>query len=341
MNFSPTASTLYFKILFKNIEARGFNKEDFIAYYEASPNKRKSQFSRAPSEQVIKAWEKASEYTNEPFISLLAGKQTKPLDYGIMSYVWMNCSNLLQMLELVCKYKKLLNSSFSAHLVDHNDHYIYTLECADTGGAPLIEFDFASILNIGNHFSLESDKTKVGFISVDFQHSPELSTQTYYKDVFGCEVNFGKSENRIIISKEVLEANVVSKNPGIIKSMLGVVDKIFSSEVKINFSGQVSLYIQNSINKGYRPSIEQASSHFKHSVSTFKRALRKDNTKYSDICAEALLIKAEELILADELSILEISMLLNFSSSSSFHRAFRRWKGLTPGQFLTQNQVIR
>jgi AraC-like DNA-binding protein len=43
--------------------------------------------------------------------------------------------------------------------------------------------------------------------------------------------------------------------------------------------------------------------------------------------------RAKELLHVAETPLAEVSYLLGFSEPSSFHRAFRRWTGKTPGQW--------
>jgi AraC-like DNA-binding protein len=63
------------------------------------------------------------------------------------------------------------------------------------------------------------------------------------------------------------------------------------------------------------------------------RQLVKAGTSFREIGEELLRQRAQELLRERRVPIGEVSYLLGYAEPSNFHRAFRRWTGLTPTEW--------
>ena len=69
---------------------------------------------------------------------------------------------------------------------------------------------------------------------------------------------------------------------------------------------------------------------------TLQRKLQKEETSYQEILDELRKESALNLLKQDDLSLPEIAQKLGFTEPRSFHRSFKAWTGLTPGQYKNQ-----
>ena len=72
------------------------------------------------------------------------------------------------------------------------------------------------------------------------------------------------------------------------------------------------------------------------SASTLQRRLRREGTTYQRVLDTTRRELALEYLTAGEHTLADITFLLGFADQSNFTRAFRRWTGTTPRQFLTR-----
>jgi AraC-like DNA-binding protein len=70
---------------------------------------------------------------------------------------------------------------------------------------------------------------------------------------------------------------------------------------------------------------------------TFRRRLDASATSFHELVDECRFEMAREMLLNTSLSVSEISASMGYSRASSFIRAFRRWSGLTPGEWRKGN----
>ena len=66
------------------------------------------------------------------------------------------------------------------------------------------------------------------------------------------------------------------------------------------------------------------------SVPTLRRRLEEEGTTFTELVDELRRDLAERYLRDSRRSISEIATLLGFSHAPAFHKAFRRWKGVTP-----------
>jgi AraC-like DNA-binding protein len=69
------------------------------------------------------------------------------------------------------------------------------------------------------------------------------------------------------------------------------------------------------------------------SVRSLRRRLSSEGSSYQTVANEALVIVAKHLLMPKQYSIQETAYAMGFADARSFHRAFRRWTGVTPGAY--------
>jgi AraC-like DNA-binding protein len=80
-------------------------------------------------------------------------------------------------------------------------------------------------------------------------------------------------------------------------------------------------------------SVEDVARRLGMSRRTLARRLAEEDTSFRGVVDETRRGMAERLVSQDDLALAEIAWRLGFSSPSSFHRAFVRWFGQTPGNY--------
>lgn len=75
------------------------------------------------------------------------------------------------------------------------------------------------------------------------------------------------------------------------------------------------------------------------SVRTLRRYLTAEAKSYADIVNEALVTIAKTSLRDERRTIMETALDLGFADNTSFHRAFKRWTGLTPMEYQRENRA--
>ena len=101
--------------------------------------------------------------------------------------------------------------------------------------------------------------------------------------------------------------------------------------------GQVRSYLCGVFQLAHRrralPTLEEVAQHLHLAPRTLIRRLRHLGTTYQGIMDEFLRGRAAELLTNDSVKIKEVAAALGFSNPANFGKAFKRWYGVSPGNF--------
>lgn len=81
------------------------------------------------------------------------------------------------------------------------------------------------------------------------------------------------------------------------------------------------------------PSAEEVAYRLHMSVSTLRRRLLEEDTSYQKIKDECRKVAALNYMNSPQLSISDVAGLMGFDEPSAFFRSFKKWTGMTPGEY--------
>lgn len=159
-------------------------------------------------------------------------------------------------------------------------------------------------------------------------HAPE------YTVMFSQHLSFDAPATAIRIEAGLLQLPVV-QNARSIKSFLRTAPQsVFLKYKNENgWTARVRRRLRASLADADWPVLESLASEFHLTPTTLRRRLDAEGSSYQSIKDELRRDAAIHHLCATELSISDIGRLLGFQEPSAFHRAFKRWSGVQPGQY--------
>jgi AraC-like DNA-binding protein len=151
--------------------------------------------------------------------------------------------------------------------------------------------------------------------------------------LFGPKVHFGAREDALLLRRDVLDLPLPEQTPEFAAEFeayaAALIARLTSGSTVVD---QVREAIaEGLVSDGARESF--VAQRLSMTVRTMHRHLTKGGTSFRKIRDDLLRRRAEELLLERRLPIGEVSYLLGYAEPSTFHRAFRRWTGLTPTEW--------
>ena len=167
---------------------------------------------------------------------------------------------------------------------------------------------------------------------VRFHHSEPVYLHEYER-FFDCPLAFNYPENQIIFDKAILDRPLASSLPAyhhhIGEKAAEQLEKLVSS---YKVTRKVVDYIEHHMGKS-GIGIEDVARSLNMTPRTLQRKLKLENTSFVELRDRLRREKAQAYLLHSDISIGSLAILLGFSDVSTFYHAFKRWKGISPGEF--------
>lgn len=286
--------------------------------------------SRISFLSYIKLWKNGVQQTADPLLGLRAGAEFHPGNLGALASVLVAAPSFASAIEQLIRYEHLLQDGIQTQLVEANGraHAQFTCtnhDCQDT--YHLMEKEVSEALALAK-FYLRGVDFNEGKLEVHFQHSPMAEITEYQKVLGDTPIKFQQEKNQLIFDAQLLSFSTGFANEAVFQSVL----KEINQQVGQDLESQVRRLIVETIHQGV-PDVKCVAEKFGMSHRTFQRRLSAEGTRYKELVAQVRQDTALDLLNRTDNSISEIAYLVGFTETSTFHQAFKRWTGQSPGEY--------
>jgi AraC-like DNA-binding protein len=165
--------------------------------------------------------------------------------------------------------------------------------------------------------------------------APSVERQEKYRELFQCPVRFGQPCDEMLIESRQLTAPLVHTDQSV-KEFLRTAPYqlmvINTDSTASNLIARVKALIGHDFSQGF-PSFEKITQSLNMSAPTLRRRLKAEGTTFQQL-KDACRRDASQAYLANpDLSINAVAALMGFTDPSAFHRSFKKWTGMTPGEY--------
>jgi AraC-like DNA-binding protein len=171
-------------------------------------------------------------------------------------------------------------------------------------------------------------------IEASFGHRRPADIEPFRK-FFKVPLYFDAEHYALVFSRDWLDVRPPGADDELQQLLQKQVD-VLESRYSLAFPDQVRQVLRSALVTGYFSESEIAALFSMHSH-TFRRRLDASATSFHELVDECRFEMAREMLLNTSLSVSEISASMGYSRASSFIRAFRRWSGVTPGEWRKGN----
>lgn len=315
----------------KTAVARGVKAETLYEAVNLDASVLEDPDSRIPFAQLVALYEKAAELTGDVNFGLHIGESVALSAFDVVGYCALNSSTLGAAFARVARYHSIWT-----------DGALFTLETAGDTSAIVYRYADTSILETRQDSEMTlATVTKLcrqiatpDFTptAVAFQHAAPADVSEHER-LFNCPLKFDARANRLSFPSSFLSLPIAKADA----SLCALLDR-HAEELLAKYPPRDSLIdqVRNLLADEFRggePSLERIAEHLGLTPRTLQRKLQELGTSYNDVLDQMRRQLAMRYLREPRMAICEVAYLLGFSESSSFHRAFKRWTGLTPKEF--------
>ncbi|NJM71599.1 MAG: AraC family transcriptional regulator [Scytonema sp. RU_4_4] len=311
--------------------------EKVIAAIGLNPNWFDDLDRRISHEMLCAMWQEITRRSGDPCIGLRLPEFSQPLH--IFGYAILNSPNLGRALERMGQYVRLVHTGVELTLTIEGNIARFT---HDIPGSPVrlpVALSQWVLATIVWRFRQATGKDWVP-LQVKFQH-PQPTDISAYRNLFRAPLGFNHPVDELVLDAELLKLPLLKADPALEVILDRHVRELLANLPKNNtFLDSVRWAIHEGLRCG-DVGMEGISQRLAYSPRTFQRKLKEAGTSYTGLLEEMRQQLSVYYLREQSLAVSEIAFLLGFSENSAFHHAFKRWTGLSPGEFRLSHSIDR
>lgn len=324
--------------LIRTVAERGVEPEPLWALLGIPPATTQDPDAVVDVERVYDVWEAAYAKLADPGLAMEVSRTGRRPPQDIISFAVMTSPTFGDALETAVRFLRVRATSFRWELV-REDEVLWVVqhrEGADRIGRRLaVEATQSELVLFSRSFSgLDAIPTEV-----HFEH-PALGATRAHQEVFRCPVRFGASRNAVGLDVRWLSRPMPKGDPALAAYFLQQAQQALQQREQAepeDLTEQVRRLVV--LDPRDVPSLEDAARRLGMSGRTLRRRLEEAGTRYQSLVDEVRAAIARRHLEMRGLALGEIAYLVGFSEPSAFHRAFKRWTGMTPQEFRAARQA--
>jgi AraC-like DNA-binding protein len=288
--------------------------------------------ARYPSTRIHRLWALAAEATADPLLGLRAGSLARPGTFHALGLGIVSSGSVLEALRRIVRYSGVVSTNGRFVLIEEDGHV--TLEARPTVMTvrPAPHWLDALVVALGRMLALCAGPSATP-VRVLLPHAGREHADAYRKALH-CPVEFEAGRVALVFDAGLAAQPVRTGHP----ELAAEADRIAARYLEGLEPGTVATRVRALLLEAM-PSGEldqECIARALHqSPSTLQRRLRREGTTYQNLLDATRREMALQYLREGRHSLADVAFLLGFADQSNFTRAFRRWTGKTPRQFLS------
>ena len=312
--------------------ANGVDPKPLLQKHTIDPWALRRPNARLRLDSVLRFFEDLERRFPEPSAGLSASRFWNPNAMGPLGYAWLTSRTLRAAFHRLARFNHIVSEGGSITMVERAAEGLVALrvDLVRPDIAPFLRMDASLALILAMTQALAGrDFTPA---AVALAHPAPADTRPYAA-LFGCPVAFDAAHCEFAITLEAAEAPRTTTPPQL---------EQLHDRAMIEYMGR--LKEENVVERAKAAMIDLLPSggvtdaRVAHELCmtprTLQRRLREEGTTFKRLLTELRMELAEHYLGAGRYTLSEISFLLGFSELSAFSRAFKRWTGRAPSEYL-------
>lgn len=343
---AATVSILSVRPVLGWLAAKGQDLAPILVQHGLSPALLADPEARIAHDRAAALWKQAAQLTGARDLGLQIAEAIRPGQFGAIDHAARTSTTLGSGYGRMFRYYRVLHDLARTAMEMGPRHVVLSHDLPLPGGAPraVSEFVLAAWLVTGRQ-ATGVDWTPV---EVRFAHGEPADTARHQR-LFGAPLRFNHARSELVIDAGLMALPLLRADASlqpIVEAQLQMIHQRVPGESRLGSRREtqgetqrescrdeivdaVQRLIRDRLCDG-EPTLAAIAGQIHVSARTLNRRLADEGTTFRDLLTEVRRSLAQAHLAAGRLAIAEIAFLLGFSEASAFHRAFRRWTGVTP-----------
>ncbi len=278
--------------------------------------------------ELLDAW---VEQSGDHEVGLRAGADVEFSELDPLVQAARSCSTFRESILCFARYFHLLHEAAEITLVEEGDVARWSFSVTDGVPQPRAANDF--VIVTAAQFAIRYARLDRPAREVHLMHARPADI-TGYAPFSSTKLVFGMPHNGFVLERTQLDRPLRSPNAKM-QAAFETYAQELSRQASAGVRGQTREIVVAELRTG-EVCMESVAAALSTSVPTLRRRLEDEGTTFTDLVDEVRRELAEQYLRDPRRSISEIAFLLGFAHAPAFHKAFRRWTGVTPSTARTR-----
>jgi AraC-like DNA-binding protein len=282
---------------------------------------------RISLDDTLAIWRSVEQLSKDPLFGFHMGQSLKPAHFQLLAFTMLSSPTLGNAIEKILKYQRLISDGGVFTLIPQEDNtsLVYSPTASDFS---YHQIDAVLVATLS--FARWLLGREIRPLKLTFTHEYKGGL-IQYRSFFGCDIEFNKEQNSLLFTSQLLQEAL----PGFDQSLATVHEQMADNQLQRLVAPDIISRVQECFLLMSHDSInrDDIAAQLAMSGRSLQRKLQEQGSSFQKLHDAYRHQHSLQLLAHTNLSLLDISLQLGFSESSTFYRAFKRWQGLTPGEY--------
>jgi AraC-like DNA-binding protein len=287
--------------------------------------------ARYPTAPLQKLWEIAAEESADPVFGFRVGSLVRPGTFHALGLGIVSSTSVLAALNRIQRYSSIVSTNGRLALLQQDG--LVGLETRADKMAVMPTIHCVDALVVGLCRILEQCAGPSAMPARVVFMRPRMAPVEAYREILGCPVDFDGPHIAIWFDAAAAAQPVLSGNAELAAEADRLSARYIDELAPESTAARVRTLLLKAMPSGEfgRDAIARS---LNQSASTLQRRLRDEGATYQELLDATRHEMALEYLRQGGHSLVDVAFLLGFTDQSNFTRAFRRWTGKTPREYL-------
>jgi AraC-like DNA-binding protein len=324
-------SVMMVRFLAGALERRGESRPRFLEAAGLETRVVEDDRARLPLSDYLRALETAIVMSNDAAFGLYLGEYASATMFDVLGPLATQSATLRQAIDMSERYAKLVAQGFGPELAESTDTASIRFP-ALRGEHPAVrvtaEFGLTALLGLTHVFLGETlAPAAARFAYPKPPYAPE------YERIFGAAVQFDQEVTELVVPRSWLDRAHGYHSRELHALLQARAELLLARLARTTAFCDRVLEILNRYPPAEMPAMSRVARELHLSARTLRRKLVVERTTFAALVERTLLSKAKRMLEDPAATIQETAYAMGFAAPAAFHRAFKRWTGLTPKEY--------
>jgi AraC-like DNA-binding protein len=326
----PTSLTSWGLAIARALETRGCNAAELFARVGLDFSALNDPEARYPVRAEALLWRLAVEATGDPCFGLEVARHTSPTTFHALGFSLAASGSLREAFERMVRYYRLVSDAAIIEFEQRGEFYRLSVRTQALAEPALEAID--AVVAVAVRLCRSLTDRKFSPMAVELQRPPPADPSPFLR-YFRAPVAFNSAADALTFPRAACDVRIQGANPELARANDLIAAQALARWESSRLADRVRIALMNGLPNGAQ-SQAQVARQLGMSTRALQRRLATESTTYGALVDDTRRQLAIAYLREGRDSITDIGYLLGFAGVASFTRAFRRWTGKTPSEYL-------